>query len=341
MSDSLAHYMALLEPHISDPATKDFCINPNGSVFVDTHNGWKEVACENLTPTSVQSLCATISNHLRLPLNDKSPVPGGTVPSGHRVQIVARPTITEGHSLTFRRPSDEVWSIEDLHKKGMFDAVAASAVSRGQSYQALIDASDTALTTRTLQSWLHFFRLLAESKLNIIFSGPMGSGKTTLAKAVMELIPPHERILTLEDAREMASANRRNIVHLMYQREVRDGYGLLAGQVLQVSLRMKGQRICLSELRGEEAYSYLVNAFGAHPGSISTTHANSAKEAYERLALLCMENERARALGYPQIKELVGLAVDVVIQTNTIYNDAGQSSPRVEQIYFAPRISKS
>jgi type IV secretion system protein VirB11 len=339
MSSSLDHYLQMLEPHLNHKDTKDLCINPNGSVFLDTPSGWHEVECERLNPTAIQSLCSNIASYLRLPLSEKSPVPGGTVPTGHRVQIVAPPTLTDGFSVTFRRPSDEDWSVEDLFKKGMFDAVIANA-QVSHRHEGLIEASEHAMSVRSLDAWVRFFTMLAESKLNIIFSGPMGSGKTTLAKAVMQLIPQHERILTLEDAREMSSANRKNIVHLMYQREVRDGFGLLAGDVLQVSLRMKGQRICLSELRGAEAYSYLVNAFGAHPGSISTTHANSAKEAYERLTLLCLENQKAQALGYNQIKELVGMAVDVVIQTNTVYDAEGKASPKVEQIYFSPRITR-
>src|SRR3546814_1495992 len=118
----------------------------------------------------------------------------------------------------------------------------------------------------------------------ILGSGATGSGKTTLAKALIQLIPPEERLLTIEDTRELVVPHR-NVVHMVYSSE---GQGLAkvgAKQLLESALRMRPDRILLQELRDGTAFFYLRNVNSGHPGSITTVHAGSPAGAFAQLKI--------------------------------------------------------
>ncbi|MGH6971349.1 MAG: ATPase, T2SS/T4P/T4SS family, partial [Caulobacteraceae bacterium] len=131
------------------------------------------------------------------------------------------------------------------------------------------------------------------------------------------LIPDGERLLTIEDARELTVPHR-NAVHLLY---AKDGQGLAkvgAKQLLESALRMRPDRILLQELRDGTAFFYLRNVNTGHPGSITTIHADSATLAFEQLALLVKESEGGRDLARDDIRSLLHMLVDVVVQLRRI-----------------------
>ena len=133
----------------------------------------------------------------------------------------------------------------------------------------------------------------------------------------MKLIPPAERLLTIEDARELVVPHR-NAVHLLY---AKDGQGLAkvgAKQLLESALRMRPDRILLQELRDGAAFFYLRNVNTGHPGSITTIHADSATLAFEQLTLLVKESEGGRDLARDDIRSLLHMLVDVVVQLRRV-----------------------
>src|SRR3546814_4127357 len=123
---------------------------------------------------------------------------------------------------------------------------------------------------------------------NILISGATGSGKTTLSKALIQLIPSEERLLTIEDTRELLVPHR-NAVHLLYSKDGQGQAKVGAKHMLEASLRMRPDRILLQELRAGTAFFYLRNVNSGHPGSITTVHAHSATLALELLSLLVQE----------------------------------------------------
>jgi len=145
-------------------------------------------------------------------------------------------------------------------------------------------------------------------------SGATGSGKTTWTKALIREIPAEERLITIEDAQELVLDRHPNHVRLFYSK---DGQGLARvtpKQLLEACLRMKPDRILLAELRAEEAFDYLRNVNSGHPGSITSVHAASAELAFEQLVLLVKQSHAGRDLARSDIKHLLYLLVDVVIQ---------------------------
>jgi type IV secretion system protein VirB11 len=149
---------------------------------------------------------------------------------------------------------------------------------------------------------------------NIVVSGPTGSGKTTWTKALIREIPASERLITIEDAKELVLDGHPNHVRLFYSKDDQGLARVSPKQLLECCLRMKPDRILLAELRSEEAFDYLRNVNSGHPGSITSVHATSAELAFEQLVLLIKQSPGGRELARQDIKSLLYLLVDVVIQ---------------------------
>jgi type IV secretion system protein VirB11 len=164
-----------------------------------------------------------------------------------------------------------------------------------------------------------------------VVSGPTGSGKTTWTKALIAEIPAHERLVTIEDAQELVLDRHPNHVRLFYSKGGQGRSRVTPKQLLEACLRMKPDRILLAELRAEEAFDYLRNVNSGHPGSITSIHAASAELAFEQLVLLVKQNEAGRDMSREDIRQLLGMLVDVVIQ----FGVSGQVR-YIKEIWYGP-----
>jgi type IV secretion system protein VirB11 len=307
-SSTLAITLRELRPLLDDPGVTELCINRPREAFVETQAGW----CREPLPFAdfdwCRRLAKLIANSTRQRIDETSPLLSASLPSGERVQIVLPPATTAGcAAITIRRPSDRVWSIEELAQRGIFSATRRA--------KQTLDASEEQLL-RLLASneYEAFMRLAVKSRKNILVSGPTGSGKTTWTKALIREIPCEERLVTIEDAQELVLDQHPNHVRLFYSKEGQGLARVTPKQLLECCLRMKPDRILLAELRAEEAFDYLRNVNSGHPGSITSIHAASAELAFEQLVLLVKQSHGGRELARRDIKSLLYLLVDVVIQ---------------------------
>jgi type IV secretion system protein VirB11 len=231
-----------------------------------------------------------------------------SLPTGERIQIVMPPATTAGCvAITIRRPADEVWSIAELSRRGIFR-------STRRATQALDDTETELLRLMNAGDYEAFMHLAVRSRRNILVSGPTGSGKTTWTKALIREIPSQERLITIEDAKELILDRHPNHVRLFYSKDDQGLARVTPRQLLESCLRMKPDRILLAELRAEEAFDYLRNVNSGHPGSITSVHATSAELAFEQLVLLVKQSHGGRELARRDIKSLLYLLVDIVIQ---------------------------
>jgi len=297
-----------LEPLLSNPEVTEVCINRPQEAFIETGSGWHRESLPFATFDWCRRLAKLVANSTRQRIDESSPLLSASLPGGERIQIVLPPATTQGcAAITIRRPSEEVWSITDLCKRGIFRMTRRASDS--------LDATETELL-RLLneKDYESFMRLAVVSRKNILVSGATGSGKTTWTKALIREIPAEERLITIEDAQELVLDRHVNHVRLFYSK---DGQGLARvtpKQLLESCLRMKPDRILLAELRAEEAFEYLRNVNSGHPGSITSVHAASAQLAFEQLMLLVKQSPGGRELARADIKNLLYLLVDVVIQ---------------------------
>jgi type IV secretion system protein VirB11 len=296
-----------LRPLLADPEVTELCINRPREVFIETRSGWRRAAAPFADFDWCQRLAKLIANATRQRVDESAPLLSGSLPSGERVQVVLPPATTLGCvAITIRRPSCEVWSLGELGRRGALETVRPGKPPD--------DAEAELRQLHAACDYLAFLRLAVRSRRNILISGPTGSGKTTWTKALIQEIPADERLVTIEDARELVLERHPNHVRLYYSKDDQGLARVTPKQLLECCLRMRPDRILLAELRAEEAFDYLRNVNSGHPGSITSVHAASAELAFEQLVLLVKQSPGGRTLARRDIKRLLYLLVDVVIQ---------------------------
>jgi type IV secretion system protein VirB11 len=305
---ALALTLRALRPLLADPDVMELCINRPGEAFVETSSGWRRESLPFADFDWCGRLAKLVANSTQQRIDESSPLLSASLPSGERIQIVIPPATTAGCvAIAVRRPSDHVWSIEELARRGVFH--------RTRRTRAALDPAETRLLgLLEACDYEAFMRLAVQSRKNVLVSGPTGSGKTTWTKALMREIPPHERLITIEDASELVLDRHQNHVRLFYSKDGQGVSRVTPKQLLECCLRMKPDRILLAELRAEEAFDYLRNVNSGHPGSITSVHAASAELAFEQLVLLVKQHQGGRELARRDIKSLLYLLIDVVIQ---------------------------
>ena len=313
-----------LRPILSDPDVTELCINRPHEAFVETHQGWERRALPFADFDWCRRFAKLIANSTRQRIDESTPLLSASLPTGERAQIVLSPATTAGTvAITLRRPSQEVWSIDELARRGIFKSTRRSTA-------ALDDTERELLRLLTAQEYEAFMRLAVRSRKNILVSGPTGSGKTTWTKALIHEIPLTERLITIEDAKELV-LDQPNHVRLFYSKDDQGVSRVTPKQLLESCLRMKPDRILLAELRAEEAFDYLRNVNSGHPGSITSIHAGSCELAFEQLVLLVKQSAGGRELARRDIKRLLYLLIDVVIQFGV-----ERQERFIKEIYFDP-----
>jgi type IV secretion system protein VirB11 len=307
-ASSLQLTLRALRPLLSDPEVTELCINRPGEAFIETRAGWRREPVPFADFDWCRRLAKLVANATRQRVDEESPLLSASLPTGERIQIVLPPATTPNCvAITIRRPSDEVWSIEELSRRGVFRTTRRAT-------DALDETETELLRLLEVQEYETFMRLAVRSRKNILVSGPTGSGKTTWTKALIREIPSDERLITIEDAKELVLDQHPNHVRLFYSKDDQGLARVTPKQLLESCLRMKPDRILLAELRAEEAFDYLRNVNSGHPGSITSVHAASAELAFEQLVLLVKQTRGGEGLARADIKNLLYLLVDVVIQ---------------------------
>jgi type IV secretion system protein VirB11 len=318
----LQHYLAPFRRHLAPADVSELVVNRPGEFAVERQGGWRWFEDPDLTEASLRPLAVAAAAVTSQDITAEAPICSTVLPTGERCQIVLPPA-AEHISLTLRKPSAKTFGMADFVQAGLFDAVNPPGGALNPE-EALLNAQ------RAAGDWPGFFETAVKSRKNILISGATGSGKTTFAKGLIRLIPEHERLLTIEDARELVVPHR-NVVHMLY---AKDGQGLAhitAKQLLESALRMRPDRILLQELRDGTAFFYLRNVNSGHPGSITTIHADSAALAFEQLTLLVKESEGGRDLGRDDVRSLLHLLVDIVVQMKRI-----DGRFRITEVWYEP-----
>jgi len=297
-----------LRPLLTRTDVTELCINQPGVSYLETREGWERVGVPFADFDWCKRLAKLVANSTRQRVDEETPLLSASLPSGERIQIVLPPATSAGCvAISIRRPSDQVWSIEELSSSGIFRATRRAS-------EALDETETELLRLLAAEQYEAFMRLAVIARKNILVSGPTGSGKTTWTKALIREIPGEERLITIEDAQELVLDRHPNHVRLFYSKDDQGLARVTPKQLLESCLRMKPDRILLAELRAEEAFDYLRNVNSGHPGSITSVHAASAELAFEQLVLLVKQSRGGQELPRADIKQLLYLLVDVVIQ---------------------------
>jgi type IV secretion system protein VirB11 len=332
---SLDLFLQPLQPWLQDPDVTEICINRPHEAFVERSAGW---TCEHLAFARLDwchSMAKLVANHTRQRISPSEPLLSATLPGGQRIQIVLPPATEQGRvSITIRRPANTLWTLEQLQAQGAFDTVQSNTDQPIASHINGTDRDLLALAQR--RHWVEFLRLAVRARKNILLSGATGSGKTTVSKALILEVPSDERLITIEDVKELSLQNQPNHVRLFYSQGGQGLAQVTPGQLLASVKRQRPDRVFVSELRtGDEVYDYLVSINSGHPGSITSVHADSAGMAFVALAQLLKRSEAGRGMSTREGIELAQLSIDVVIQCSR-----RQQRRFVSEVWYAPGIRR-
>jgi type IV secretion system protein VirB11 len=310
---------------LQDSQITEICINRPGGVFLETGSGWQYEPAPEIDFDWCCRFAKLVANYTRQRIDATAPLLSASLPGGERIQLVLPPATTPGCiAISIRRPAPQLWSIEELAQRGVFRST--------RRCDAVCDKLETQLLQLLASNQFEaFMRLAVRSRRNILVSGPTGSGKTTWTKALIREIPAHERLITIEDAQELVLDRHPNHVRLFYSKDDQGVARVTPKQLIESCLRMKPDRILLAELRAEEAFDYLRSVNSGHPGSITSVHATSAELAFEQLVLLVKQSAAGRELSRSDIKDLLYLLIDVVIQFDT-----QQHERFIKEIWYEP-----
>lgn len=325
--EALNVYLKPIMVLLSKDGVNEISVNEPNEAWVERRGDMFRVNLPGYDSKHLKSLARLIAESTDQKISEETPLLSATLPEGQRVQVVFPPAC-ENHTviLSIRKKSELAWTLEDYEKMGAFDNTKT---------EKIIDENNIILSrllkANRLKDFLYQSILV---KKNIIISGGTSTGKTTFTNACLRAIPRIERLISVEDAREIDLENHPNKVHLLASKGGQGLAKVTTQDLIETCLRLRPDRIIVGELRGSEAFSFLRAINTGHPGSISTLHADTPEMAIQQLKLMVMQ----AGLGMPpdDILSYIKNVVDIVVQLKR-----GEKGRRyISQIYFKDKIEK-
>lgn len=331
-----------LQRFLDDEAITEICINRPGTVFIEAGAQWERVAVPELTLEHCWSLATAVATFTEQIISAQKPILSAMLPNGERLQVLVPPAVEPDRvSFTIRRPSSAIKSLEQYDKEGAFGRFVWARSPQLDERKADLDPIERTLIEHLETNRLpDFLKLAVREHKNIAVVGNTGSGKTTLMKTLCQEIPTNERLVTIEDVRELHLPHHENCMPLLYSKDSQGVAQVTPSDLIASTMRMKPDRVLLAELRGGEAFDFLKLLTTGHSGSITSYHAESCALAYERYVFMSKEHPDAAVYDAPALKHLVSLTLDIIIHivARTVYDNTGQSSKDryVSEIHYDP-----
>lgn len=313
-----------LEPFhniFAEEGVAEVSVNVPGEVWIENRGNMR---CEQIPVLDVdhlKGLGRLIAQSTEQIVSEEKPLLSATLPNGFRIQVVFPPACEPGTvAMSIRKAATQLFTFDTYQQMGAFEQTATDEIEDPHK-GALLDF----LTKKDIRSFLsHAIKV----KKNIIIAGGTSTGKTTFTNAALLEIPTDERLITVEDAREVMLPHHKNRVHLLASKGGQGRANVTTQDLIEACLRLRPDRIIVGELRGAEAFSFLRAINTGHPGSIATLHADSPQMAMEQLKLMVMQ----AGLGMPpsEIKSYIRAVIDIVVQLKR----AGGGKRYISEIYY-------
>lgn len=300
--------LSILAPWLDNPAVSEIMINRPGEVFVEQQGAMTRHELPELTRLYLKRLFTFIANESGQVLSEAHPLLSASLYDGTRVQLVI-PPVASHYTLSIRRQSIHPLRLPDYQEQGFFEQARPFFLGE----QPWEENTDEALQTLYAEkNWPAFLRQAVLAKKTIILSGGTSSGKTTFLNALLQEIPHHERIMTLEDTREV-SLPHDNQVNLLASKGEQGKAKVSMQDVLQSCLRLRPDRIIMGEVRGAEILDFISSCSTGHAGSMTSIHANNPQIAFMRMAQIYKLNNVPSMTEKDILNEL-HTVIDIIVQ---------------------------
>jgi pilus assembly protein CpaF len=272
-----------LEQLLNDPEITEIMINGAKQIYIEQHGKLTMSPVMFESNDQLMQVIDRIVSSIGRRVDESSPMVDARLKDGSRVNVIIPPLALRGPTVTIRKFAKEALTVENLID---FGSVTGDMI--------------------------RFLRACVRGRLNVVVSGGTGSGKTTTLNMLSGFIPEDERIVTIEDAAEL-QLRQEHVVVLETRPSNIEGRGRVTIRELVInSLRMRPDRIVIGECRGGEALDMLQAMNTGHDGSLTTLHANSARECVSRLETLVLM--AGAELPSRAIREQIGSAVNIIVQ---------------------------
>jgi pilus assembly protein CpaF len=281
--ETLLQFLDPIRPFLDDPTVSEIMINGPNQIFIE-RKGRLELT--DVTFQNREALAAAMRNcaqYVGKHLDEHRPILEGRLPDGSRIEALFPPIAPDGPSVSIRRFFKETLTVQRLIGFG-----------------ALTEESATTL------------HALVASKLNVLVAGGTGSGKTSMLNALSSFIPEGERVVVIEDSREL-QLQRKHVVQLEARPpDPRGRFEVSIRDLFRASLRMRPDRIVVGEIRGGEALDLIQAMTSGHGGCLSTLHATYPRDTLTRLETMAMMSDLDMPLAALRVQ--LASAVNIIVQ---------------------------
>ena len=292
--------MGPLEPLLHDPSISDILINTADTCYIERHGVLEKVNIRFQNNDHLMRIIQKIAGAVGRRVDESSPMVDARLMDGSRVNAIIPPLAVDGPLLSIRKFAADPLTVTDL-----------------MNFRSIT------------QPIAEFLKAAVKARTNILISGGTGSGKTTLLNVVSGFIPANERILTIEDSAEL-QLQQPHVGRLETRPANIEGKGaVVARDLVRNALRMRPDRIVVGEVRGEEALDMLQAMNTGHDGSLSTIHANSARDGISRLEH--MIGMAGVSISPNVIRQQIAAALDLIVQTERL-SDGRRAVISVQEI---------
>ncbi len=282
-------FLAPLVPLLADESISEIMVNGPSDIYIERGGKIEVSGVHFRDEDELLAAANNIAQYVGKSISPADPILDGRLPDGSRVCIVLAPIAAGGTSINIRR-----------------------FLRRAVTPQFLLDRK--AITPEALE----FILLAVEAELNVVVSGGTGSGKTTLLNILSTAFSDSQRIVVIEDTREL-QIQKRHVVQM--EARPADVYGkgqITVRDLFVTSLRMRPDRIVVGEVRRGEALDMVQAMTSGHRGSLATLHADTPSQACGRLETMCLLAD----VGLPlqALRRQIALALDIVIQVARLHD---------------------
>ncbi len=289
-----------LEPLLLDDRVTDILVNGPQHVYVEREGKLYKTDVVFQDDHHLMTIIERIVSQVGRRVDEASPMVDARLPDGSRVNAIIPPLAIDGPSMSIRRFGRHRFSFENLVEK----------------------------STLTLQM-VEFLHAVVRARLNILVAGGTGSGKTTMLNCLSSFIPDNERIVTIEDSAELC-LQQPHVVRLETRTANVEGKGEVTQRdLVRNTLRMRPDRIIVGEVRSAEVLDMLQAMSTGHDGSISTIHANSARESLSRLEMMML----LAGFSIPQraMRQQIASAINIIVHVSRM-SDGSRKVMKISEL---------